>query len=267
MFGPNIFPFARVVAAALLASTALAAAQSVDGQGWDATTRNNFYTQDQGTRLIPWSWISALEQANGAPFMTDGLARYGYLPNPGSAPAGLPVGFMVARRGVDEPALGLNCAACHTRQIEHGGKSYRIDGGPSLANLGAFWADLDAAVGRTLNDTAKFTAFAKAVLGADWTRNRQETLLLKVQAWYAPFHAISDGGLPRPGKDRPWGKGRLDAVGMILNRVAGLDIGAPEDNYIIKDNIARANAPVREYSLRNRRNSVTVTSRAARAKP
>jgi hypothetical protein len=51
MFGPNIFPLARLVAAALLASTALAAAQSADGQGWDATTRNNFYTQDQGTRL------------------------------------------------------------------------------------------------------------------------------------------------------------------------------------------------------------------------
>ena len=94
--------------------------------------------------------------------MADGLARYGYLPNPGSAPAGLPVGFVVARGGVDEPSLGLNRAACHTRQqIEHGGKSYRIDGGPSLADLGAFWADLDAAVGRTLNDTAKFTAFAK----------------------------------------------------------------------------------------------------------
>jgi hypothetical protein len=101
MFGPNIFPLARLVATALLASTALAAAQSMEGQGWDATTRNNFYTQDQGTRLIPWSWISALEQANGAPFMADGLARYGYLPNPGSAPAGLPVGFMVARGGVD----------------------------------------------------------------------------------------------------------------------------------------------------------------------
>ena len=50
---------------------------------------------------------------------------------------------------------------------------------------------------------------------------KQQTLLLKVQAWYAPFHAISDGGLPKPGKDRPWGKGRLDAVGMIINRVAG----------------------------------------------
>ena len=106
MFGPNIFPLARLVAAALLASTALAAAQSMDGQGWDATTRNNFYTRDQGTRLIPWSWISVLEQANGAPFMADGLARYGYLPNPGSTPAGLPVGFAVARGGVDEPSLG-----------------------------------------------------------------------------------------------------------------------------------------------------------------
>jgi hypothetical protein len=226
MFAPNIFPLARLVAALFLTSTALAAAQPVDGQGWDAATRNNFYTQDQGTRLIPWSWISALEQANGAPFMADGLARYGYLPNAGSAPAGLPVGFMVSRGGVDEPSLGFNCAACHTRQIEYGGESYRIGGGPSLADLGAFWADLDVAVGRTLNNTAKFTAFAKGVLGAEWTDKKRETLLLKVQAWYAPFHAISDCGPPKPANERPWGKGRLDAVGMILNRVTGLDIGA-----------------------------------------
>ena len=38
---------------------------------------------------------------------------------------------------------------------------------------------------------------------------------------------------------------------MILNRVAGLDIGAPADSYIIQDNIARANAPVRPPFLWN----------------
>nr|WP_198033029.1 di-heme-cytochrome C peroxidase [Methylosinus sp. PW1] len=225
--------------------------QTVDGQGWDAATRNNFYTQDQGTRLIPWSWMSALEQADGTLFMADSLSRYGYLPNPDSSPAGLPVGFMVARSGVDEPSLGMNCAACHTRQIEYGGKSYRIDGGPSLADLGAFWSDLDAAVGRTLDDPAKFTAFAKSALGAEWSDKKQETLRIKVKAWYAPFHAISDGGLPKPEHDRPWGKGRLDAVGMILNRIAGLSIGEPEDGHIIASNIVRADAAVRPPFLWN----------------
>ena len=81
----------HLVSVSLLASTALAAVQSVDEQGWDAATRNNFYTQDQGTRLIPWSWISALRQADDSPFMVDSLARYGYLPNPKSSPANLPI--------------------------------------------------------------------------------------------------------------------------------------------------------------------------------
>jgi hypothetical protein len=46
--------------------------------------------------------------------------------------------------------------------------------------------------------------------------------------------------LPKPG----WGLGRADAVSMIFNRVAGLDIG-PAPTHIIKENIARADAPVR----------------------
>ncbi len=183
--------------------------------------------------------------------MADSLVRYGYLPNPESSPPGLPVGFLVAKQGVDEPSLSLNCAACHTRQIEVAGKTYRIEGGPSLADLGSFWMDLDTAMGRILADKAQFTAFAKRVLGPEWSEKSEAALRLKVDAWYAPFHAISDRGLPKPGQDRLWGHGRIDAVGMILNRVAGLDIGPEENHYVIESNIARANAPVRPPFLWN----------------
>ena len=85
--------------------------------------------------------------------MADGLVRYGYLPNPGSAPAGLPVGFMVARGGVDEPSLGLNTPPAtrgRSNVVARAIASTAALRSPTSAPSG----DLDAAVGRTLNDTA-----------------------------------------------------------------------------------------------------------------
>ena len=178
--------------------------------------------------------------------MTDSLDRYGYLPNDASSPPGLPVGFVViSQDGAD--MLGLTCSACHTRQIEVGGKSYRIDGGPAIADLGSFWRDLDAAVGKLLLDPTAFTDFAQSVLGSGRTPEKESALHDQVKAWYKGAHAIADRGLP---KDRQWGPGRLDAVGMILNRVAGLDIGPPP-SFLIEDNIQPADAPVRPPFLWN----------------
>src|SRR5208283_6100646 len=158
---------AAVAALALVTSAPLSrAAEKVDqGPNWTEAAQRDFYARDQGSRWIPWAWISALKQANGKPFMADSLDRYGYLPNPESSPPGLPVGWVViSQDGAD--TLGLTCSACHTRQIEVRGKSYRIDGGPAIADIGSFWRDLDAAVAKVLSDDATFQDFATTVLGA-----------------------------------------------------------------------------------------------------
>lgn len=202
---------------------------------WDEGAWNEFYSQSQGSRLIPYKWAVALKQANGKPF-AEGLTRYGYLPNPAND-KGLPVGFTLTTDGY----LGPNCAACHTRQIDVGGKEYRIDGGPALADIGALWADIDDAMTKTLATPAAFTEFAKAALGAAHNAQEEAKLRAEVDIWHARHHAITSKGLP---KDKPWGAGRIDAVGMILNRVTGLDIG-PAPTHLILDNIRLANAPVR----------------------
>ena len=41
---------------------------------------------------MPLSWLEALKQPNGQPFLADNLSRYGYLPNPANT-NGLPIGF------------------------------------------------------------------------------------------------------------------------------------------------------------------------------
>ena len=58
------------------------------GKEWTASAQKDFYSRDQGSRIMPLSWIAALKQPNGKPFMADSLSRYGYLPK-GESPPGL----------------------------------------------------------------------------------------------------------------------------------------------------------------------------------
>lgn len=215
------------------------------GAAWTAERRLEFYSRDQGSRIIPLRWIAALKQENGAPFLEASLARYGYLPNEDSTPAGLPVGFTVASSATGE-ILGMTCAACHTREIRVEGAKLRIDGGPAIVDFQAFLTDLHAAVARVRRDPAQFSAFADAVLGAMATPAQRDALRADLDAWFRPFDAIVTGALPQP----PWGVGRLDAVTMIFDRLTGLDIGPPP-TYIIAGNIKRADAPVRYPFLWN----------------
>ena len=215
------------------------------GPNWTRGTRAQFYSGDQGSRIMPLRWIMALKQANGQPFMADNLSRYGYLRND-EAPSSLPVGFTT--NGPDgNAAIGMTCAACHTREIEVGGKPYRIDGGPAIADFQSFLMDIDQAVNKVLSDPAVFADFAAAVLGGEPSPDAARLLRIAISTWYGPYHTIMAGSLPNPG----WGPARLDAVGMIFNRLAGLDIGPAAENYIIPANISRADTPVRYPFLWN----------------
>lgn len=39
------------------------------GADWSTTARADFYSRDQGSRLITLSWMQALKQRNGQPFI------------------------------------------------------------------------------------------------------------------------------------------------------------------------------------------------------
>jgi mono/diheme cytochrome c family protein len=141
----------------------------------------------------------------------------------------------------------MTCSACHTRQISADGKEYRIDGGPALVDFYKFLVDLDDAVKAVLHDDTTFLTFARAALGVPApTPGEIATLHDNVQAWYLRFNTLRTRGLP----NTPWGLGRLDAVGMIFNRLTGLDIGK-SPSYLIPNNIKPADAPVRYPFLWN----------------
>jgi cytochrome c553 len=202
--------------------------------------------EQQVERAFPAVDIKALKTADGQPFMYDGLARYGYIPD-SFRTNGLPVGFTVAGSGTSAQ-LGMTCAACHTREITRDGFTYRVDGGPALSDFQGFLTDMVDSVGRVLGDETQFQSFAKAVLGPWASKSSIEALRKQVTSWHNRENTLKQRGYGTPGM---WGLGRLDAVAMIFNRLTGLDLGKAENDYIIADNIQPADAPTRYPFLWN----------------
>ena len=208
-------------------------------QGWTEDERQAFYTTSQGSHMIPYAWFKALRRLDvDEPFAGDQLQRYGYLPNEKSKlnPEGLPVGFVIDGSAATGE-LGMTCAACHTGQIEYvkNGvtQQLRIDGAPATANFQLFLSDLTAAARAMQSDSARFDKFAHAALGSRYTSSRADALKSDFSDWVKQWGSFMDKSLPAS----PWGPGRLDAFGMIFNRVAAKDLG-------IDGNFKVADAPV-----------------------
>ena len=221
------------------APAATAPVVSYAEQGWTPADRDIFYTTGQGSLMMPYAWFKALRRLDvDEPFGADQLQRYGYLPNARSTrnPEGLPVGFVIDGN-TTTGVLGMSCAACHTAQVEYQKDgvlhALRLDGAPANADFQSFLIDLTAAARATLNDPARLAAFAKTVLGAGHSQAQADRLKKSYGDWVGQFGEFMDLSLP----PSPWGPGRLDAFGMIFNRVAGRDLG-------IKENFKVADAPV-----------------------
>jgi len=209
-------------------------------QGWSPADRDTFYTTSQGSHMMPYVWFKALRRLDvDEPFAADKLQRYGYLPNDVSPnnPEGLPVGFVIDG-AVASGQLGMTCAACHTGQLEYKQdgvtRALRLDGAPANADFQQFLTDLLAAARATLTQPDRFDAFARSVLGAGYTTAKAAQVKDGLGKWVAQFGEFMDRSLPAAS---PWGPGRLDAFGMIFNRVTGRDLG-------LVDNIKIADAPV-----------------------
>lgn len=212
------------------------------GKKWGTLSRLEFYSKDQGSQMIPLAWAKALKTADGAPFLDDKFARYGYLPNPVSY---LPIGFTAAGPKGKE-SLGMTCAACHTRDLIVNNQRYRVDGGPAISNFFGLLTDMIAAVRTVRENPVAWDAFAAQVLGPHASASAIADLRKAVDLWYLRENTLRERAYPVD----YWGTGRLDAVAMIFNRLTGMDLGeAP--NYLIPDNIGLADAPVRYPFLWN----------------
>lgn len=189
-------------------------------QGWTPGDSLDFYSRSQGSRLVPYAWFLALEQPDSeALFRADEHIRdLGYLTQQPHElnPDGLPVGFVKDPDSDRGDWLGLTCAACHTSEIHYGKTAFRIDGGPTLADIQLLLTRLTAAITKTLHDAAKFERFAQRLGVSDRRKLRQE--LENAAKLRTEFDA-------RNQTPHPYGRGRLDAFGHIVNQVLVVDLG------------------------------------------
>ena len=211
---------------------ALVEAVNLD-QSWTTDTQQAFYFTDQGSRIMPYKWFLALEQASNQNLFrdNDNINRYRYLPAGVTDwnPDGLPVGFV---KNVDKKNksewMGFTCAACHTTQLRYQGVEMRIDGGPTLADFETFNVDLVAALSATYRQQDKFERFALAVLGGEATPNKvnalRQALLLQTESLEKRYL------LNRPTPTQPdWGFARVDAIGAIFNQILADFNGLPTE--------------------------------------
>lgn len=229
-------------------------------QGWSKDEMLDFYNTPQGSQLMPYSWFLALEQASNSDLFRDNknIKSFGYIPQvsmPGRNPDGLPIGFvkdiikedflasaLSATRLSSSPQgnqmewLGLTCAACHTSEINYGDKTLRINGGPALSDLQTFIVSLSKALVATTKDDAKLTRFAKKIIPqGGYNETEKQALKTRIEAYIVWLNSYID--MNYDGLITPYGYGRLDAFGAILNQVTSHLLEIPS-------NRSPANAPV-----------------------
>ena len=180
---------------------------------------------------MPYDWFVALEVSDGTDsFATQRLIELGYLPNTNGEnnPDHLPVGFVRDINVIDSDKqyIGMNCAACHTNQIEFNGKTFQIDGAPALADMLGMLTGIEASLQATLDDSEKFERFKQKVLGGNASFLTTRRLKKDVEAFLADWKTFVKNS------NHPWGRGRLDAFGMIFNRVASIDLDIPQNSRI-----------------------------------
>jgi hypothetical protein len=224
-------------------------------QGWSEQEAETFYYTPQGSQLIPYAWFLTLEVDDAQSLFRDNanMARYGYITASAASaenPDALPVGF-VLDSGTTEPLLtaaddygsadpqrstgptgnkggstkwlGMTCAACHTAELRHGGKVFRVDGGPAMADHETFIHAMARSLEATQRDEAKFTRFAQRVLGSTYNPDAATKLKADLTTYTTSFRQAAERN------DAPvaYGFARLDAFGAIFNQVTEVALNIP----------------------------------------
>ena len=201
-------------------------------QGWSQADREMSYQISQGATVIDYDIFLNLEVADGQElFRSDANSdRYGLITqaaNPQTNPDGLPVGLTKTVttegrwKGVQ---VGVNCALCHNAQLTYKGKKIRIDGGVgNTFDLMAYVFALDDALQATSTDATKFDRLASR-MGASSPEAKRD-LQKRFEAQADRVHRFRVP-LVTP---TPWGPARMDAIGLIVNRLVAIETQVPEN--------------------------------------
>ena len=208
-------------------------------QGWSESDSLWFYNTTQGSALLPYDFLLALEQVNlegavecerdgktGPWFLCDhNIDRLRYLPQKSTFfnPDALPVGF-VKETYQGKDYVGPTCAACHTGQVNFKSRALRIDGGPAMADMGTFLQELTQAMIRTRRtaeqDNPRLERFVERVLDLNNDYGDRAEIERDLEKWTNArelYNTINNSTFN--GRKIEYGHARLDAFGRIYNRI------------------------------------------------
>ena len=215
-------------------------------QGWNESDSLWFYNTTQGSGLMPYDFLIALEQPDldGSPgvdcernnaknnwfLCAKNIDRLRYLPQRKTVfnPDALPVGF-VKETYQNSDYVGYTCAACHTGQVnfknphEEVARALRIDGGPAMADMVTFLKELQKALQQSQSG-AKNERFVETVLNLKNDYSNADQINQDLQKWtdtIALYNAVNNSTyqVGKIKKKVEYGHARLDAFGRIYNRV------------------------------------------------
>jgi hypothetical protein len=141
--------------------------------GLTPAQKDAFYHLSQGSEILPWILLTAVEVADPGsrkPFV-ENLERYGLLPDP-ARKDGLPVGLTVVSNSFTfgMEFVGITCAACHVGELRHDGKAVRVDGAPNMFNLQLFYSQAVDALTAATSDRGKLWRALKRLGRQDYGR-------------------------------------------------------------------------------------------------
>jgi mono/diheme cytochrome c family protein len=227
----------RTAALLALSLLALPAAAPIElPQGWTVAERELWWNSPQGSRIMPYDWFLKLEQTDSPDlFVEPGhMAQYGYLPSSANAvnPDALPIGFAKERDRANAAVwVGMTCAACHTGSIAYQGKTVLIEGAGGAVDTQAFDRDMVAALTATASDDARYGRFADRLGVPPEGRAALREQVTKTAEARAAVTAMNT-------PPHPFGPGRVDALGDIMNAIAATALDKP-------GNARAPDAPVR----------------------
>ncbi len=206
-------------------------------QGWSEEERDYWHHLNAGQEFAPLSWFKALESPDSNLMMTDPayLRSLGFLDKAATNnnPEGLPIGFSIKLpEGNGRTMVGLNCASCHTGQINYKGKALRIDGASAGFNIQQFFIDYNVALAKTVQDSSSWNKFASRVLALE--PGEESALRNEVEEWIRLAKWENEAFAKLSTKSVDPGHGRMDPFNRIANEVFGLGL-REQSNYYAND--------------------------------
>lgn len=126
----------------------------------------------EGSDLAPVDILRAMKDFETGRLYVDALDYYGFIPSPASSsnPYGLPIGWAThvpSYSPLGQDYVSINCAACHTAQLDYQGQAMVIDGGSNMADIEALALSIESSAVKMLEDPIEVLLFIHRLLNLE----------------------------------------------------------------------------------------------------